>query len=77
MIKILKRKREKQMITSCKRWNQNKIVVDNIFSYNIIFETMQQNENLKSKFVDKINEEIKQTVNQNFFHSMNTKRASS
>ena len=38
-------------ISSKKRWNRNEIIIDNIFSYNISLDIINENENLESKSI--------------------------
>jgi len=35
-----------------KRWNQNEIIIDNIFSYNILLDIVNENKDLKPKSVE-------------------------
>ena len=39
-------------VSTTKRWNQNNIVVDNIFAYYVAVEIMQQDEDLQSRSVN-------------------------
>jgi hypothetical protein len=39
-------------ISSKKRWNRNEIIIDNIFSYNISLDIINENENLEPKSVE-------------------------
>ncbi|KAK4708501.1 hypothetical protein R3W88_029426 [Solanum pinnatisectum] len=39
-------------VSTGKRWNQNDVVVDNIFGYNVVTEIMQQDEDHKPKSID-------------------------
>ena len=38
-------------VSTKKRWNQNEIIIDNIFSYNILLDIVNENEDLNPKFV--------------------------